>query len=48
MPFPAGAGTGLGEDYTAFATGDGTVKFEHSTTSKKRIRVEAAEPATTA
>jgi ribosomal protein L27 len=28
-----------------FATVDGTVKFEHSTRSKKRIRVEAAETA---
>ena len=48
MTFSAGPGTGLGKDYTVFATVDGTVKFEHSTKSKKRIRVEAAESATTA
>ena len=47
MTFSAGPGTGLGKDYTVFATIDGTVKFEHSTKSKKRIRVEAAESAST-
>ena len=47
MTFSAGPGTGLGKDYTVFATVDGTVKFEHSTKSKKRIRVEAAESAST-
>jgi large subunit ribosomal protein L27 len=51
MTFLAGPGTGLGGDYTVFATVDGTVKFEHATKSKKRIRVialdaaEAAQPA---
>jgi ribosomal protein L27 len=30
-----------------FATIDGTVKFEHSTKSKKRIRVEAGDTAPT-
>jgi len=47
MTFTAGPGTGLGRDYTVFATIDGTVKFEHSTKSKKRIRVEAADTAPT-
>ena len=47
MTFSAGPGTGLGKDYTVFATVDGTVKFEHATKSKKRIRVEAAEAAAT-
>jgi ribosomal protein L27 len=47
MTFSSGPGTGLGKDYTVFATVDGTVKFEHSTKSKKRIRVEAAETAST-
>ncbi|HSL77091.1 MAG TPA: 50S ribosomal protein L27 [Candidatus Limnocylindrales bacterium] len=48
MTFSAGPGTGLGRDYTVFATVDGKVKFEHSTKSKKRIRVEAEGSATTA
>jgi ribosomal protein L27 len=43
----AGPGTGLGKDYTVFATVTGTVRFEHATKSKKRIRVEAAETAAT-
>ena len=47
MTFAAGPGTGLGKDYTVFATVTGTVKFEHSTKSKKRIRVEAADTAPT-
>ena len=37
------AGTGLGKDYTVFATLTGKVKFEHATRNKKRIRVEAVE-----
>ena len=51
MTFLAGPGTGLGGDYTVFGMVDGTVKFEHATKSKKRIRViavdaaEAAQPA---
>ena len=51
MTFLSGPGTGLGGDYTVFATVDGTVKFEHATKSKKRIRViagDAVEAATTA
>ena len=43
MTFLAGPGTGLGGDYTVFATVDGTVKFEHATKSKKRIRVIAGD-----
>ena len=41
MTFLSGRGTGLGTDYTVFATIDGRVKFEHATRAKKRIRVEA-------
>ena len=52
MTFLSGTGTGLGHDYTVFATTDGHVRFEHATRNKKRIRVlpvEGAEPkATTA
>ena len=49
MTFLSGPGTGLGKDYTVFATVDGQVKFEHATKLKKRIRVEGAKaPATTA
>jgi large subunit ribosomal protein L27 len=43
MTFLAGPGTGLGKDYTVFATTDGHVKFEHARRDKKRIRVEAVE-----
>ena len=39
MTFLAGPGTGLGRDYTVFATVDGRVKFEHERRDKKRIRV---------
>jgi large subunit ribosomal protein L27 len=48
MTFLAGSGTGLGHDYTVFATVNGRVKFENATKSKKRIRVvpAAAEAAT--
>jgi large subunit ribosomal protein L27 len=51
MTFLAGPGTGLGKDYTVFATTTGRVKFEHATRLKKRIRiqpVETAEETTTA
>jgi large subunit ribosomal protein L27 len=52
MTFLSGTGTGLGHDYTVFATTDGHVRFEHATRNKKRIRVlpvEGAAPkATTA
>jgi large subunit ribosomal protein L27 len=40
MTFIAGPGTGLGHDYTVFATVDGHVRFEHAARNKKRIRVE--------
>ncbi len=46
MTFLSGPGTGLGRDYTVFATVTGKVKFEHATKDKKRIRVEAVETAT--
>ena len=48
MTFLAGSGTGLGHDYTVFATVNGRVKFENATKSKKWIRVlpAAAEAAT--
>jgi large subunit ribosomal protein L27 len=41
--FLAGTGTGLGHDYTVFATVDGHVRFEHATKAKKRIRVVSAD-----
>ena len=41
MTFLAGTGTGLGHDYTVFATVGGRVRFEHATKAKKRIRVIA-------
>ena len=46
MTFVAGEGTGLGRDYTVFATVAGRVRFEHATRDKKRIRIiaEAAAP----
>ena len=43
--FLSGSGTGLGHDYTVFATVTGHVKFEHATKSRKRIRVVPAEMA---
>ncbi len=48
MTFLAGTGTGLGKDYTVFATLTGKVRFEHATKNKKRIRVEAVEVENTA
>jgi len=45
MTFLSGPGTGLGHDYTVFATVAGKVRFEHATKSKKRIRVIAADAA---
>ena len=44
MTFVAGEGTGLGRDYTVFATVTGRVRFEHERRNKKRIRVEADAP----
>jgi len=43
MTFAAGEGAGLGRDYTVFATVDGTVRFEHATRAKKRVRVIPVE-----
>jgi large subunit ribosomal protein L27 len=48
MTFVAGTGTGLGRDYTVFATVTGRVRFEHERRNKKRIRVEAAASPSTA
>ena len=43
MTFLAGTGTGLGRDYTVFATVTGHVKFESARKDKKRIRVISAD-----
>ena len=40
MTFLAGSGTGLGRDYTVFATIPGRVRFEFQARDKKRIRIE--------
>lgn len=48
MTFLAGTGTGLGHDYTVFATTTGTVRFDHARRDKKRVRIETATPATAA
>jgi large subunit ribosomal protein L27 len=48
MTFVAGTGTGLGKDYTIFATVNGHVKFDYATKSKKRVRVIEAEPVASA
>ncbi|MFZ5853178.1 MAG: 50S ribosomal protein L27 [Chloroflexota bacterium] len=45
MTFIAGSGTGLGKDYTVFATIPGRVRFEFQTRAKKRVRVEPVEAA---
>lgn len=45
MTFLSGPGTGLGRDYTVFATVAGRVHFEHARRDKKRIRVEAVATA---
>ena len=44
MTFLSGDGTGMGKDYTVFATVGGKVKFESAKKDKKRVRVEP-EPA---
>jgi large subunit ribosomal protein L27 len=46
--FLSGSGTGIGRDYTVFATVTGHVRFEHATRTKKRIRVIAEGTAATA
>src|SRR6476620_11202500 len=43
MTFLSGTGTGMGKDYTVFATVTGHVRFEHATKTKKRIRVISAD-----
>jgi large subunit ribosomal protein L27 len=48
MTFLSGAGTGMGRDYTVFATVEGRVKFENARKDKKRVRVDGGEPAATA
>ena len=45
MTFVAGSGTGLGRDYTVFATVPGRVRFEHVRRDKKRIRIIEEAPA---
>jgi large subunit ribosomal protein L27 len=47
MTFLSGAGTGIGRDYTVFATIDGRVKFENARKDKKRVRVDGNEPVAT-
>jgi len=41
MTFLSSTGTGLGRDFTVFATVTGRVRFEHERRDKKRIRVIA-------
>ena len=41
MTFLSGPGTGLGHDYTVFATVTGRVKFDNQTRAKKRISIVA-------
>ena len=48
MTFLAGKGTGLGDDYTVFATMRGKVKFEYATKEKKRVRIIPVEVAAAA
>src|SRR3954466_5570979 len=48
MTFLSGTGTGIGKDYTVFATVGGRVRFEHATKEKKRVRIESATPVTAA
>jgi ribosomal protein L27 len=45
MTFIAGPGTGLGRDFTVFATVPGRVRFEHVRRDKKQIRIIEQEPA---
>jgi large subunit ribosomal protein L27 len=47
MTFLSGDGTGIGRDYTVFATIDGRVKFESARKDKKRVRVDGGEPVAT-
>jgi large subunit ribosomal protein L27 len=43
MKFLAGPGTGLGRDYTVFATVDGRVRFEFEKADKKRVIVRPTD-----
>ena len=43
MTLAPGRNVGLGKDFTLFALVDGTVKFEHSSRSKKRVSVYPAD-----
>ena len=43
MTFASVPGTGLGHDYTVFATVTGHVRFDHETRNKKRVRVIPAD-----
>jgi large subunit ribosomal protein L27 len=45
MTFIAGPGTGLGRDFTVFATVPGRVRFEHVRRDKKQIRIIEQAPA---
>ena len=47
MTFLAGPGTGLGRDFTVFATVPGRVRFEHVRRDKKQIRIIEDVPAAT-
>jgi large subunit ribosomal protein L27 len=47
MTFLSGTGTGIGKDYTVFATIGGRVRFEHATKQKKRVRIESGTPVAT-
>jgi large subunit ribosomal protein L27 len=47
MTFLSGQGTGMGRDYTVFATIDGKVKFENARKDKKRVRVDGGVPVAT-
>ena len=47
MTFLSGQGTGMGRDYTVFATIDGKVKFENARKDKKRVRVDGGTPVAT-
>ena len=46
MTFLAGNGTGLGHDYTVFATKTGKVHFDHARRDKKRVSILTPEPTT--
>src|SRR6476620_2759150 len=43
MTVLAGTGTGLGHDYTVFATQTGKVHFDHARRDKKRVSILTAD-----